>query len=125
MLLTLLLMLLRRPQYSFDLRLVRTMLAYIRTQWLGSPMEQQQQQRPESRAPGGAAAAAATSAAGAAGTCLGGSSNAVDAVEAALRVVFLGLCHMEDVAMMVRLVDQVRTGLQHMGWQRSIARKRG
>ena len=35
-------------------------------------------------------------------------SNAVDAVDAALRSVLLGLCHPEDLQMLTRLVDQVR-----------------
>ena len=77
---------------------MRSLLSFVREQWLPLPMEA------KSSPPG------AVSGPGSAGSGVR-SSSAVDAVEAAMRVVLLGMCHGEDVEVLTRLVDQVGEGV--------------
>ncbi|GAX79832.1 hypothetical protein CEUSTIGMA_g7272.t1 [Chlamydomonas eustigma] len=67
-----------RPQYHYGLCLIRSMISFIGKHWIVA----------EHRA-----------------NRVG--SNAIDAVDAAMRVVLLGICHGEDVGIMTRLIDQV------------------
>ncbi|KAF5834335.1 hypothetical protein DUNSADRAFT_9036, partial [Dunaliella salina] len=93
-----------RPQYNFGLLLVRSLVAFVREQWLSgsftpSPSTPTSLSRDNCGSPGQPAPSPLDI------------GNAIDAVDAALHAVLMRIAHPDDAPLLSRLAHQVTSGL--------------